>query len=122
MPRARAPAFFCGFAADVLGRDARFDLELATLRDAQYAHVQYFMYTEVDQWMVYPHARLEPLWRARIRPQLREGRSVLVVAHRNSIRSLAQLVDAGTVLLRVGAGASDGAGIPGSPLWCGPRW
>ena len=33
------------------------------------------------------------LWRARIRPQLREGRTVLVVAHRNSIRSLAQLVD-----------------------------
>lgn len=37
---------------------------LDILADATFAHVDFFVYTELDQWMVRPMARLEPLFEA----------------------------------------------------------
>jgi 2,3-bisphosphoglycerate-dependent phosphoglycerate mutase len=38
-------------------------------------------------------ARVDPFWNARIAPQLRAGRHVLVVAHGNSLRALVKMLD-----------------------------
>jgi len=38
-------------------------------------------------------ARVEPFWNARIAPDLRAGRNVLVVAHGNSLRALVKMLD-----------------------------
>ena len=38
-------------------------------------------------------ARVEPYWEARIGPELRAGRHVLVVAHGNSLRALVKMLD-----------------------------
>ncbi len=38
-------------------------------------------------------ARVEPYWNARIAPELRAGRHVLVVAHGNSLRALVKMLD-----------------------------
>ncbi|MDW8259213.1 MAG: 2,3-bisphosphoglycerate-dependent phosphoglycerate mutase, partial [Gammaproteobacteria bacterium] len=38
-------------------------------------------------------ARVWPLWEARIAPDLRAGRQVLVVAHGNSLRALVKMLD-----------------------------
>jgi len=38
-------------------------------------------------------ARVEPFWVARIAPELRAGRNVLIVAHGNSLRALVKMLD-----------------------------
>jgi 2,3-bisphosphoglycerate-dependent phosphoglycerate mutase len=38
-------------------------------------------------------ARVEPYWTARLAPELRAGRNVLVVAHGNSLRALVKMLD-----------------------------
>src|SRR5579862_7217316 len=38
-------------------------------------------------------ARVLPLWHARIAPELRSGRNVLVVAHGNSLRAMVKMLD-----------------------------
>jgi 2,3-bisphosphoglycerate-dependent phosphoglycerate mutase len=38
-------------------------------------------------------ARVQPFWHARIAPELRSGRTVLVVAHGNSLRAMVKMLD-----------------------------
>ena len=40
-------------------------------------------------------ARVLPFWHARIAPELRSGRNVLVVAHGNSLRAMVKMLDDG---------------------------
>jgi 2,3-bisphosphoglycerate-dependent phosphoglycerate mutase len=37
--------------------------------------------------------RTEPMWHSHILPDLRDGRNVLIVAHRNSLRGILKIVD-----------------------------
>ena len=56
-------------------------------------------------------ARLRPYWEQHIAPDLRCGRSVLVVSHRNTLRLLTTLLEGGTATDRRGPGGRTGVPI-----------
>jgi 2,3-bisphosphoglycerate-dependent phosphoglycerate mutase len=65
-------------------RHPRFDPRYAALADAELPATESLKDTL---------ARVMPYWNARIAPQLRAGRHVLVVAHGNSLRALVKMLD-----------------------------
>ena len=63
----------------------RFDRRYAALKPAELPATE-SLKTTLD--------RVKPYWDARIAPELRSGRNVLVVAHGNSLRALVKMLDA----------------------------
>jgi 2,3-bisphosphoglycerate-dependent phosphoglycerate mutase len=66
-------------------RHPRFDPRYATLSAAELPATESLKDTL---------ARVLPLWHARIAPELRGGRNVMVVAHGNSLRAMVKMLDA----------------------------